>query len=85
MKHKQMVEVFIEMDRGYCVFFPIPRGTESDTRSGSMEIPQELFDRHAAALQEYAAVSEQLEQLFRIQQGMNPYQNTPIPEHTILK
>lgn len=84
MERKEMIEVFIDMDTTWA-FIPFPRNTESDSRSGSMEISRDLFDRYDAALHEYQQVTAEIEQLYRVQQGLQPFSSPLVPDHKILK
>ena len=51
------------------------------TSRPSIEIPQELFDEYKAAYERFCLVHSQMEQLYRVQQGMAPFESPPIPEY----
>ena len=70
------------MDEAW-TFWPITE-VRSFTGPLTMEIDQTLFDQFTEAQQKYNELKDQMEQLYRIQEGYIPYQDTIIPEHTLL-
>jgi hypothetical protein len=53
-------------------------------RPMTLEVDQELVDRYEAAYKALQPIKEALEQLYRVQEGLVPWESTAVPEHTIL-
>lgn len=53
-------------------------------RAATLEIPQDLYDEAQAAWATHRAVQDKLEQLYRVQEGIEPWQSPPVPEHVLL-
>lgn len=79
------VKVVIEMDSMW-IFWPVDReiGAGEDA---TMEISKELFDSYTKVQAEFNKLNEQIEQLYRIQTGKQPWANTnvEVPKHEIIK
>jgi hypothetical protein len=51
----------------------------------SMEIPSSLIAEYEEVRAKYRSVMERFEQLYRIQEGMKPHADTPIPVYNLLR
>jgi hypothetical protein len=92
------VKIRIDMDEGWR-WWPVTEakrdayetamGLEPDLtklirKPMTLTVDQALVDRYEAAYQEYRTLQEQLEQLYRVQEGIEPWEDAPIPQHTKL-
>ena len=79
------VKVFIEMDEGWS-WWPVASG--SDNFFGdvppTLEISDELLEEFKSVESRWYDLQAKLEQLYRIQEGLEPF-NMPIPEHKVLE
>lgn len=51
----------------------------------SMEVPPELLAEYLEASQRYFAINKKLEQLYRIQEGLEPWPEQEIPVYNLIK
>lgn len=83
------MKVLIKMDQGGFCFWPI---TESEldlngkypydkyayeNRVTSVEMPEELFNQHKQISRQYHDIQDQIEHLYRHQQGLQPLPTSP--------
>lgn len=83
-----MTQIQLQMDQAFH-WWPVVEpeaGKDRDMRGWAMmfEVDQSLIDRYQAARREYEAVQQQLEQLYRIGNGLDPWPGVEIPNHTWL-
>ena len=72
-----MALVTIDLEEGW-YFWP----REPEPCDATVEVSDELITRHRAVMEEYRAVTEQLEHAYRHQMGLKPYQGSPYKEVT---
>jgi hypothetical protein len=51
----------------------------------TLEVDEELVQRYQAVYKAHRELQEALENLYRIQEGLKPWGDQSIPDHTILK
>jgi transcriptional regulator of NAD metabolism len=76
------VKVNIQMEDAW-QFWPVNEYGRSQGPL-TMEIDAELFDRFTKAREAYDEVNQLMEQLYRVQEGLKPWQSVGVPEHTLL-
>jgi hypothetical protein len=94
-----MTKVRIEMDEGWR-WWPITEAMRDayETAMGfepdlarqlrqpmTLDVDQDLIDRYTTAYVAYRELQDQLEQLYRVQQGIDPWPEQAIPEYKVLE
>jgi hypothetical protein len=91
-----MPKVYIDMDEGFR-WWPVLsdrdlswlppeyHATIRDRETPTMEIPQELLDRYEAVALSYRELQAAFEQLYRIQQNLQPWPGQAIPDYTLIR
>jgi len=51
-------------------------------RSPTLEVDAELFNEYEAMRSKYYELQEKLEQLYRVQEGLEPWTSCPVPDYT---
>lgn len=81
------VQIYVELDEGW-QFYPVykdsPQYGWMSHRPFKLEVDQALIDEYEAAAKAFGAVREKLEQLYRVQEGLTPFESSPVPEHKLL-
>jgi hypothetical protein len=67
-----------EVDQRHSFLSDMVRG------SPTMEVPEEFIEEYEAALATYSRLVQQLEHLFRIQQGLEPLHFAVPPKHRLI-
>ena len=80
------VKVRVEMDDGWSWSLDKEGETRYD-RTVSMEVSDALIAEYEALLPKWVALQDKLEQLYRSQEGLKPYEWTvsPTPDHKLLE
>ena len=83
-----MTQIYVDLDEVF-MFYPVYVGSihhkEWRTRKPfTLEVDQALIDEFETAAQAYSKVREKIEQLYRVQEGLTPWEGSPIPEHKVL-
>lgn len=82
-----MKQVRIDMD-AVNIFWLLDPGSQrhfgTTQLPASLEISQNLYDEYKEVAKRFFELNEQLEQLYRVQQNMTPWQVPPVPDHRII-
>lgn len=83
-----MTQIYVDMDDGW-QFYPVYKGSVHHhewmvRKPFKLEVDQALIDEYVAASAAYFAVREKMEQLYRVQEGLEPWTSSPVPEHKVL-
>lgn len=93
-----MTQVRIEMDEGWR-WWPdtVPAQTAMEDAMGlsdetrrilrrpmTLDVPDEMLARYKRVYAEYRQLQTELEQLYRVQEGLTPWDSDPVPEHKVL-
>lgn len=82
------VQIYVDLDEGF-TFYPVYQGSVHHhdwmvRKPFKLEVSQELIDEFEAAAKAYGDVREKFEQLYRVQEGLTPWESSPVPEHKVL-
>jgi len=82
-----MAKVRIEMDEGYR-WWPVTIAEQTANAAirypMTLEVPDDLLVRYKQAYTQYRQLQVELEQLYRVQVGLAPWESDPVPEHKVL-
>jgi hypothetical protein len=83
-----MTQIYVDLDESF-VFYPVYEGSPHHhdwmvRKPFRLEVDQALIDEYEAASRAFSAVREKLEQLYRVQEGLTPWESSPVPEHKLL-
>lgn len=73
-----MIEARIDMDECWA-FWPVTDPTIR--KPATIRIPVELVTEYTRVQQQYRELQGKMEQLYRVQEGLDPWPETPVPEH----
>lgn len=75
-----LTPAYIDMEEGWR-WWP---NTFSSRHQPKLAVPQELLDEHAELSKRWYALQSKFEQLYRVQEGLEPWHSDPVPEHRVL-
>lgn len=79
-----MPKIRVEMDEGFH-WFPLERDSAVlhllPNKFVTLEVSDELLKEYAVAANAFNDIQDKLEQLYRVQEGLTPWSDPPIPEH----
>lgn len=78
-----LTPAYIEMDEGW-VWWPVTF-TNIERKQARIAVPQALLDEYTEAQQRWRQVQEKLEQLYRVQEGLQPWNEPEVPTHEVLR
>ena len=79
-----MIKVHIEMDQVFN-WWPISeQALDSTSSAPTMMVDEEWFNKFNAVSAAARELQQEVEQLFRLQQGMRPLTNATIPNHKMI-
>ena len=85
-----MLPVVVDMDRdwvwrllGASQSNEVARQVALELAKVKLQVPLELVNRYERVAQEWFELQQELEQLYRVQQGLKPWSNPPIPPHEV--
>ncbi len=61
-----------------------PAYPSTNLEGATMEVPNEFYDKYFKAFRAFYELNAQVEQLYRIQLGKEPWALVPIPAHRII-
>ena len=83
-----MTKIYVDMDEHW-VFWPVVAGSETDyewrLKKPTMEVSQSLIDEFEVASAAMRIIRDKLEQLYRVQEGLDTWSEPPVPEHSLLE
>lgn len=80
--------IYVDLDEGF-TFYPVYEGSVHHHewmvgKPFKLEVSQELIDEYETAAKAFSIVREKMEQLYRVQQGLEPWTSSPVPDHKVL-
>jgi hypothetical protein len=83
-----MTQIYVDMDDGF-TFYPVYEGSVHHhdwmvRKPFKLEVDQALIDEFEAASRAFSLAREKMEQLYRVQEGLVPWESSPVPEHKVL-
>jgi hypothetical protein len=87
--HRPLTErIYVDLDEGF-TFYPVYAGSVHHHewmvgKPFKLEVSRALLDEYEAAAKAFSDVREKMEQLYRVQEGLEPWTSSPVPEHKVL-
>ena len=83
-----MTQIYVDLDECW-MFYPVYEGSVHHypwmvRKPFKLEVEQALLDEYEAASRAFSEVRNKIEQLYRVQEGLKPWDEPPIPEHKVL-
>lgn len=81
----QKVSIYVDLDEGF-TFYPVYAGSVHHLagmvrKPFKLEVNRALIDEYEVAARAFSAVREKFEQLYRVQEGLEPWTSSPVPAH----
>lgn len=83
------VPVYIDLEENW-IFWPVYEGSihyrewMGSKKLFTMTVDRTLIEEYNVKYAAFAAVKEKMEQLYRVQNGLTPWESSPVPQHTLL-
>lgn len=74
-----MTRVYIEMEQGWNWWPVLETDISSLRKKSTFDVDPALIEQYRAAVAEYDRIQQLFEQLYRIQQGLDPWPGQEIP------
>lgn len=82
-----MKSVRIQMDDTFVFYMDdhdFPTYPSTDSEGPTIKVPEEFYDRYIKTIRAFYDMNAQIEQLYRIQLGKEPWPTAVIPEHEVI-